>query len=468
MKKYGKVIIGILLLAQVSLAVAGNADAKESVRYCGDSTFKQVIKEEIQSEEGLSANKGKRYYVSTSGKDSWKGTKKKPYRTISKAVKVLKPGDILYIRGGTYKEEVVIPDTVKGTKKGYITLRNYKDEKVVLDGAKKKSPVMLSVNGASYLRIQGLEIKNAKGKDACGIYVEPGTHHLIIRNNKIHDVKVSKPWEKDRCANGILFFGESKKQSIHDILLYKNNFYDCQTGWAECISVTGNCEAVNIISNKVRKTGNIGIDISGNYGYCSNPAKDFPRECLIYKNRVEKCVSSSATSYGIYVDGGQKIDIVKNTIQKCSGGIEIGAEEKPPKEKYSTSKILVSNNKITDNIENAITIGGYKKSLGWVKDVQVQKNVCQNNGLDNIILTLAKCKNVVIENNTFINESGGAALVYAEFSSKYTKEICFKNNTFYNGKSKKHANITYLGKKYPSFDEWKKVVGNNAGKYKSK
>ncbi len=104
---------------------------------------------------------------------------------------------------------------------------------------------------------------------------------------------------------------KKRKKEIHNILIYNNNLYDCQTGWAECISVAANCRNINVISNRIKNTGNIGIDVTGNYGYCSDPAKDFPRKCLIYQNRGEQCVSPYATSYGIYVDGAKEVQILK-------------------------------------------------------------------------------------------------------------------------------------------------------------
>ncbi len=48
------------------------------------------------------------YYVSPSGLDSNPGTFTQPWRTISKAARTVKAGDVVYIRGGTYVEAVEI------------------------------------------------------------------------------------------------------------------------------------------------------------------------------------------------------------------------------------------------------------------------------------------------------------------------------------------------------------------------
>lgn len=437
--------------------------AKKAPVYFADQTFKKRIQQEIDGVADKQKS-GKAYYVSPKGNDNAKGSKKKPFRTFKRACKSLKPGDTLYVRGGIYTENIRLGKKQSGTKKKYVTICNYPGEEPVISGKKKKAKLM-KITGASYLRISGLEFQDAKGQDSCGIKIAPGSHHIVISGNKIHQISVPDPKKEDHCANGILLFGEKAKKEIHNILIYNNNLYDCQTGWAECISVAANCRNINVISNRIKNTGNIGIDVTGNYGYCSDPAKDFPRKCLIYQNRVEQCVSPYATSYGIYVDGAKEVQILKYQVRKCSGGIEIGAEEKPPKEEYSTSDILVQDNRIVDNIENGITVGGYQKNLGWVKNVQILNNRCKNNGKDNAILTLAKCKNITLKQNTFQNTSGDAAVVYAEFPEKYTKNIQFQNNKYYNGHSKNKTLFVYRGKTYTSFSKWKKVVGKQAGVY---
>lgn len=465
-KKTGKLIRVLLCVCVISACYYGyDKAAVNKTAYCGDRNFVTKVKTVTGSEEKSQKTSGRTYYVSVSGKDTWSGTKKKPFGSFGYALSRLQKGDTLYIRGGVYQEQLLLPKTLKGTASAYIKISSMPGETAVLDGSSKKSPVLVQINGASYIEISGLELKNADGQDACGILVNAGSNHLILKENRIHRITVPQPEEEDHCANGILLFGDSAENAIHDILIYKNKLYDCQTGWAECISVTANARNINLISNTITNTGNIGIDLSGNYGYCSKASVDFPRNCLIYGNKVTKCISQYATSYGIYVDGGQEITIARNTVQQCSGGIEIGAEQKAPKDTYATAQIVVKNNTISDNTENAITIGGYAKKLGWVKQVQIRGNRCKNNGKENAILTLAKCKDITITGNQFWNGSGNAAIVYSEFSNKYTKNIVFQKNTYYNGHAKNNTEFVYLGKTYPSFSKWNEKVGGNAGTY---
>jgi len=70
--------------------------------------------------------------VSPSGSDSNAGTLYSPLKTIQKAADIAMPGDTVLIRGGTYREQVVLPRS--GTAASPITFKAYPDETVVLSG----------------------------------------------------------------------------------------------------------------------------------------------------------------------------------------------------------------------------------------------------------------------------------------------------------------------------------------------
>ena len=163
--------------------------------------------------------------------------------------------------------------------------------------------------------------------DSCGIKITPGSHLIVISGNKIHQISAkADPKKEDHCAREYFSLEKSKKADPA-ILIYNNNLYDCQTGWAECIRMAEPLN-INVISNRIKNTGNIGIDVTGeSMDIGSDPRKGFsPRKCPIYCEQGRANVSPYATSYGIYVDGVNEVQILKNQVRKCSGGIEIGAE----------------------------------------------------------------------------------------------------------------------------------------------
>jgi hypothetical protein len=74
------------------------------------------------------------YFVATNGSDADAGSLESPFRTISKAVSVMKPGDITYVRAGRYHERVVL-NGLQGSDDRPYTIRAYEDEPVTLDGS---------------------------------------------------------------------------------------------------------------------------------------------------------------------------------------------------------------------------------------------------------------------------------------------------------------------------------------------
>jgi hypothetical protein len=66
------------------------------------------------------------------GLDSQDGSQARPWKTVNHAIKKLKPGATLYLRGGIYYEHVVVANSA--TKEAPITIRAYPEELVTLDG----------------------------------------------------------------------------------------------------------------------------------------------------------------------------------------------------------------------------------------------------------------------------------------------------------------------------------------------
>ena len=73
------------------------------------------------------------YFVATDGDDKADGSAAKPWRTIQRAADVAKAGDVVTIRGGTYREWVKPANA--GRDGAPITYQAAKGEKVVVTGA---------------------------------------------------------------------------------------------------------------------------------------------------------------------------------------------------------------------------------------------------------------------------------------------------------------------------------------------
>lgn len=388
-------------------------------------------------------------FVSVGGSDSsGSGAIEKPYATIGRALQGIKAGQTIYIRGGVYQETITF--NTSGKENAYITLRNYEGEEVILDHSGNSNETMIDLGGQSYIHIEGLELRNNTNKWAYGFYLGNGESNIIIKNNKIHDLYASKPSSPSSGANAIICYGERADKSINNILIEGNEVYDCNTGWCEAISITGNCEYVSVSNNRVSNTGNIGIDFCGNFGYCEDPSLDQPRYCVARGNVISEANSAYATSYGLYVDGGRDILFENNIIYDSQGGIEVGAEE--PSD-YPTQNIIVRNNLVYNNSENGITVGGYYTGGGKAKNVKVYNNTVVNNGKENGELVISIVDGLEVANNIFYSETD-KALINSEFGSKYTKNISFSHNLYYSRNGSNKVEFEIQGKTITGFENW--------------
>lgn len=403
----------------------------------GDASFVAAVNSIAESDFSPS---GDVFYISPNGSDLDDGSENAPFKTFSHAIKRLSAGNILYVKGGIYHQRIELPSSLKGGENSYITIAaDPKNENpAVISGSSLVDDFrILTIDGASYVRISGLFFSGADGLFAAGILVNPASNHIIVDNCIFSEITVPEPEKEDHVANGILCYGSSANDAIDNILLYGNSFSNMATGWGECVSVVGNCQNVNIIKNTIDGTGNIGIDVGGNYGYCPEPSLDFARCVYIAENDVSNCESPYGdTAYGIYADGGQHIQIEDNSVSSCSGGIEVGAEEAQLSESYATYDVLLRNNRVSNSEECALAIGGYEIDRGLVRDVKVVSNTFTDNANseDGTIIALSKCKNISITDNTFTQSTGEflGCLLYYSLSKAYSRNIELKGNIFNN------------------------------------
>jgi hypothetical protein len=106
------------------------------------------------------------YYVATNGNDSASGASiNTPFRSLAKAVSVSSPGNLIYMRGGTYTTNATISigSSHNGTAANPIRLRAYPGEHPILDFSPQNfGSTNRGINvSASWWHVYGLEIENA-------------------------------------------------------------------------------------------------------------------------------------------------------------------------------------------------------------------------------------------------------------------------------------------------------------------
>jgi hypothetical protein len=176
---------------------------------------------------------GADYHVTPTGSDQGDGSINDPW-DISTALyhkqNTVQPGDTIFLHEGTYTERTDCRLT--GSAAGHITITNYQDDVVILDGAEDDNlpnhPAVLNCdhNWCQYIIIEGLIITNSNPErwtDTPGSFAPapqnwPGitlyAPNCIIRNNIIHN----------NHANGIFCGKEATDAQIYGNIIYHNGW----------------------------------------------------------------------------------------------------------------------------------------------------------------------------------------------------------------------------------------------------
>jgi hypothetical protein len=113
------------LLTLLSIAISSAATAADFDTHPPMRPLAQPVKRELAA--------GPKLFVDSSrGDDASAGTEAAPWKTLAHALRKLKPGDTLYLRGGTYYEKSVLSRS--GTEESPITIASYPGELAVIDG----------------------------------------------------------------------------------------------------------------------------------------------------------------------------------------------------------------------------------------------------------------------------------------------------------------------------------------------
>jgi hypothetical protein len=172
---------------------------------------------------------GNTFYVAKNGNDNNAGTISQPFLTITYGISQIRAGDILYVRTGTYNEEVVFWE-YEGTASNPLVVMAYPGEHPVIDGTGINIGVgsALVMMWGSYTHFVGFEVKDCTNTGIQFMGVND-----LISNCTVHDV--------DGAAIGI--YGDYG--TVEDCTVYNTAMTNSdgiwQEGeqWGEAIDVRG-------------------------------------------------------------------------------------------------------------------------------------------------------------------------------------------------------------------------------------
>jgi hypothetical protein len=316
-------------------------------------------------------HQGNVYYVAPGGDDGNPGTIDFPWQTIQHAADTMVAGDTVYIRAGTYPEQVVPQNS--GSAGQIITYAAYPSEAVTIDGATVTVPQytgLFYIADLDHIRVSGLHVVNS---NEAGILAD-GCSHLTITNNSTYNTSSSGigVWS---CSN-VVVAGNHIEEA-------------CWGGMQECLTIAGT-DTFAVYDNEVWNCHKEGLD-----------AKDGASNGQIYRNHVHHI-----QAVGIYVDAWDKythdIAVFQNLVHDVqdNDGFAIGSEQGGLLE-----NVWVYNNIAYNNRYLGLTLHNCCPGPAThpVRNITIVNNTFAHNGLDpwggGLAVNNTDLENVTIRNN---------------------------------------------------------------------
>jgi hypothetical protein len=418
----------------------------------GTAIASQLLPQSTQA-QGL-FRRPTQFFIATDGSDRNPGTVNRPWASLHHASQRLKPGDALFVRGGTYAITTPIVWQSSGTDAAWITIQNYPGETPIIDanlvevgpwgvGDRPYPPEQgaLLIDQQHHLRVIGLTIVRSH---SAGIAVRR-SHHIDVFGNTT----------RDTFSCGVLFgagFPVLESERCHHLRAIGNTIVGANNpelqwlkpdevrrdkGAHEALSV-GAVDHFELAYNEISHCDKELID-----------CKDSSRHGYVHHNYLH-----NGGSQGIYVDCYFErlgdLEIAFNFIKSCKTGIALAAEGGPLME-----NIHLHHNIITDNLGSGILFGRWHND-NLRKDIFIENNTIHHNGYGQgesespywvtggIYFYSTNIQNVVVKNNIFsVNKyfDIGYSDDYLDGGEKL-QEITLQNNAFH--RMIQYANPTYL------------------------
>jgi hypothetical protein len=331
------------------------------------------------------------YYVATNGNNANPGTEALPFRTIQKGADMAQAGETVYVKAGTYNEEVSI--TNSGTAGNPVKLMAYPGDElnVIIDGTginvsnNSGWPYfsgLIGAYGKSYVEVSGFTIQNSNGFGMIAYEAD----NITFSGNYTYNTAHSGIASFEYCTNIYILDNE--------VVFAVNG------GQQECISVA-TTDGFEVGYNKVHDAAMTGVGGEG------IDVKDGSANGQVYYNEIWNTPDDRC---GIYIDAYEKhtynIEIFGNIIRNSRHfGMQLCSEKGG----------LLENIKIYNNLI-------YNSKRGGVQFFDESSHA----GPEPI-------RNIEIYNNTFYNNSptinwwGGITN-----NSPYLTDITIYNNIFAN------------------------------------
>ncbi len=363
------------------------------------------------------------YYVAPNGNDNNTGTETEPWKTIAKANSTLQAGNTLFIRQGTYHENIDPKNS--GTASNKITYQNYQNETVKVVGSSANKNVVKITK--SYIVVKGLTLYH-HDKPGCSGYSACAPFRIMIVTilgsnsgyNEILNNKIVSPYA----------------------LVQKDTELFMREGG---VGITSGSHHNLIQGNEIRNMSFNGIGLSKGV-------------------KFNKIINNQVIDY--YQDGvhiGQGLDVITGTLIEgniFSGSVRSDGIQCDDSSQTLCKGIIIRNNEIANNAENNIDLKGTQYII--IEGNTLYGSIGDNDGATRLHDRLnvyndresgftighggnSISKDVIIRNNIIYDNSGGIGartgngsgwIVYNNTIVNNTRDYEGSNSTFTRGIAK--------------------------------
>ncbi|HYO74413.1 MAG TPA: right-handed parallel beta-helix repeat-containing protein [Archangium sp.] len=343
------------------------------------------------------------WVVSTTGSDTASGAETAPLRTISRAITLAGPGELIRVRSGTYTERVLISGSVRsGTVDAPITLQGEGNPRIVLGSVTGALMVVekpywlisgfnLDIQNRKALgvaftgNLQGTKLSNSEihhgqygagvsfhysatgatlennhihhifisGKDAHGVIVQPTVRNITLRGNVIHDNSgdsiqcYSEDGTGAAPADGLLIEGNDLygniEQSIDIKTCYNVTVRRNKMHHARRHPTLGGngTMVVHMSAKNVLIEDNDFYDAGMAIGVGGNRVGPYPSGIVIRRNRIRDMITlDGMTGGGLLLAVSTGTQVYNNTFTRLQGpALSVGNGDGGP-----TENLVVKNN----------------------------------------------------------------------------------------------------------------------------
>lgn len=346
------------------------------------------------------------YYVATNGVDSNPGTQSQPFRTIVKGVSSLHAGDTLYIRQGTYNEQIGYPNPYppSGTSwSNATTIAGYPGEAVTIKPSGFGVVIFGAGAGLSYIILDNLIIDGLDTGTPCvsgNSSVHFGdNHHIRLQNSEVRNAP------NNNISGGN--FIEVLNSRVHDACFYgfymsgHNNLFDGNTvynngGFGYHIFHFGASDVNdNVLRNNIIYGNGFGALAQANHSGTDNAVIMANGSNNAFYNNI---VYGNSHGVTLAYSFGTNLQAYNNTIYNNYTGITIHTSDTG-----TTNQVYVKNNIVYGNRDSNIN-----DTVNDPSHITFGPNVCDRSGLGCSVVGDPQFVNA--SNNDFHLKSSSLAL----------------------------------------------------------